>query len=77
MDEAVRRGVPEAAAREFLLGHFNVEIAIVFNVLPGGTFSDGAKLAIEKAKGELFQPDWKKVFDPEAIRRSVLAITRA
>jgi D-apionate oxidoisomerase len=48
-----------------------------FNVLPGGTFSDGAMLAIEQANGELFQPDWKKVFDPEAILRSVLAITRA
>jgi len=47
------------------------------SALPGGTFSDGAKLAIEKAKRELFQPDWKKVFEPEAIRRSVLDITRA
>jgi hypothetical protein len=76
MDEAVARGVPEQAARDFVLGHLNVEIAIVFQELPGGTFSDGAKLAIEKAKSELFKPDWKRVFEPEALRQSVLDITQ-
>ena len=76
MDEAVVRGVPEQAARDFVLGHLNVEIAIVFQELANGTFSDGAKLAIEKAKGELFKPDWKRVFEPEALRQSVLDITR-
>jgi hypothetical protein len=76
MDEAVARGVPEQAARDFVLGHLNVEIAIVFQELANGTFSDGAKLAIEKAKGALFRPDWKSVFEPEALRRSVLDITR-
>jgi len=76
MDEAVKRGVPEQAARDFVLGHLNVEIAIVFQELENGTFSDGAKLAIEKAKGELFKPDWKRVFEPEALRRSVLDITQ-
>ena len=76
MDEAVARGVPEQAARDFVLGHLNVEIAIVFQELPNGTFSDGAKLAIEKAKGELFQPGWKRVFEPEALRQSVLDITQ-
>lgn len=77
MDEAVRRGVPEQAARDFVLGHLNVEIAIVFQELANGTFSDGALKAIEKAKPELFRSDWKRVFEPEAIRRSVLDITAA
>ena len=76
LDEAVKRGVPEQAARDFVLGHLNVEIAIIFQELPGGTFSDGAKRAIEKAKTQLFQPDWKKVFEPEAVRQSILDITR-
>lgn len=76
VDEAVRRGVPEQAALDFVLGHMNVEIAIIFQQLANGTFSDGAKLAIEKAKPELFRPDWKRVFEPDAIRRSVLDITR-
>lgn len=75
VDEAARRGVPEQAARDFVLGHLNVEIAIVFQELPNGTFSDGALKAIDKAKSVLFQPDWKRVFEPEAIRQSVLDIT--
>ena len=40
MDEAIRRGVPAEAARDFLLGHINIELAIVFgeagNVLRRG-----------------------------------------
>ncbi len=76
VDEAVRRGVPAQAATDFVLGHMNVEIAIVFQILENGTFSDGAKLAIEKAKPALFRSDWKNVFEPEAIRQSVLDITR-
>lgn len=76
VDEAARRGVPLEAARDFVLGHLNVEIAIVFQELPNGTFSDGALKAIDKAKSVLFQPDWKRVFEPEAIRQSVLDITR-
>ena len=76
LDEAVKRGVPEQAARDFVLGHLGVEIAIVFQELPNGTFSDGAKRAIEKARTQLFQPDWKKVFEPEAVRQSILDITQ-
>jgi len=33
--------------------------------------------AIEEAKAVLFQPDWKKVFEPEEIRKSVRKITAA
>ena len=76
VDEAVTRGVPEQAALDFVLGHMNVEIAIIFQQLANGTFSDGAKLAIEKAKPVLFRSDWKSVFEPDAIRQSVLDITR-
>ncbi len=75
MDEAVRRGVPPEAARDFLLGHMKVELAIVFQEVPGAVFSDGALKAIEEAKRALFQPDWKKVFEPEALMRSVRQIT--
>lgn len=77
MDEAVRRGVPAAAARDFLLGHLKVELAIVFQEVPGMVFSDGALKAIEEAKRALFRADWKKVFEPEALMRSVRAITAA
>lgn len=75
IDEAVRRGVPEAAARDFILGHIKVELGIVFRLFPGATFSDGAKRAIEDAKRTIFQPDWKKVFEPQAIAESIRNIT--
>lgn len=70
-DEAVRRGVPKEAAWDFILGHLKVEIGIVFEMFPGAKFSDGALKAIERAKHDLFQPDWKKVFEPEAVARSI------
>ncbi|GIX07326.1 MAG: semialdehyde dehydrogenase [Candidatus Poribacteria bacterium] len=74
MDEVIRRGVPADAARDFLLGHLKVELAIVFNEI-NWEFSMGAKKAIEEAKQTLFQPDWKeRVFSPEAIRTSVAKI---
>ena len=76
MDEAIRRGVPEAAARDFLLGHINIELAILFGEV-SSPFSDGALLAIERAKTEILQPDWKKVFEPERLHESILAITQA
>lgn len=65
---------PEAA-RDFLLGHLRIELAIVFEEIPV-PFSDGARKAIERAKAALFRPDWKKVFEPEAVRESVEMITR-
>jgi hypothetical protein len=74
MDEAIRRGVPAEAARDFLLGHLNIELAIVFNEIDW-QFSAGAKKAIEEAKKKIFRPDWKGVFEPESIRESVAAIT--
>lgn len=70
MDEAVRRGVPEAAARAFILGHVNVEFAIVFGEI-GSPFSDGALKAITTAKGILFRDDWKRVFDDAVIEASI------
>jgi D-apionate oxidoisomerase len=74
MDEAVRRGVPEQAARDFLLGHIWIELAILFNEIDW-QFSAGAKKAIEEAKTALFKPDWKKVFEPEQLKASVNKIT--
>jgi D-apionate oxidoisomerase len=75
MQEAVRLGVPEAAARDFLLGHLKVELGIVFQLFEGATFSDGALHAIEEAKRSLFQPDWKKVFQRDEWMESIRKIT--
>ena len=73
MDEVIKRGVPEAAARDFLLGHVNIPLAIVFGEV-GSPFSDGAKLIIEHGKHLLFKPDWKNVFEPESVTAQVKAI---
>ncbi len=48
------------------MGHLTVEIAILFNEIDA-RFSDGALVAIERAKAQMFQPDWKKVFEPESV----------
>ena len=74
-DEAVRRGVPKEVAHDFILGHLNVELAILFDQLPGVRMSDAANRAVERAKSQIFTPDWKKVFEPEAIRESIRFIT--
>ena len=74
-DEAVRRGVPKEVAHDFILGHLNVELAILFDQLPGVRMSDAANRAVDRAKKEIFAPDWKKVFEPEAIRESIRFIT--
>ncbi len=74
MDEAVNRGVPAEAARDFLIGHLNIEVAILFDEIDWN-FSEGAKKAIEEAKKSIFQPDWKKVFEPENLKESVQKIT--
>lgn len=76
VQEAVRLGVPEEAARDFVLGHMKVELGIVFRLFEGATFSDGAMKAIEEAKRSLFQPDWKKVFERQAWMRSIRNITQ-
>lgn len=76
MDEAIKRGVPAEAARDFMMGHINIELAIVFNEIDW-EFSDGAKVAIEKAKDKVFQSDWRKVFDREHLLESVNEIVHA
>ncbi|MGH7247224.1 MAG: phosphogluconate dehydrogenase C-terminal domain-containing protein, partial [Pseudomonadota bacterium] len=71
VDEAVRRGVPFEAARDFVLGHLKVELGIVFQQFEGATFSDGAIKMIEDAKKSLFRPDWKNVFERDQMMASI------
>lgn len=74
MEEAVHRGVPAQVARDFVLGHVNVNIGILFDYIDA-QLSDGAKLAVKRAKKKIFQTDWKRVFEPEDVIRQVKAIT--
>jgi D-apionate oxidoisomerase len=75
IDEAARRGVPYQIARDFVLGHMKVNVGILFGYIDA-QLSDGAKLAVARAKENIFQPDWKKVFEPENVLNEVKAITR-
>jgi hypothetical protein len=74
LDEAIRRGVPAQAARDFILGHIKVNLGILFDYIDAEV-SDGAKLAMQRGFEQIFQPDWKKVFEPESVLRQVKAIT--
>jgi D-apionate oxidoisomerase len=74
MDETVRRGVPQQAARDFLLGHMNILSAVIFNEIPGA-FSDACNKAIEFGKPRLMRDDWKGVFEHQEIADSIRRIT--
>jgi hypothetical protein len=74
MDEAVRRGVPKEAAFDFMMGHLNIELSVIFGIFPG-KFSEGAIQAIEQAKPILFREGWlDQVFNPAAVRASTASI---
>ena len=74
LDWVIAAGVPEAAARDFCMGHLQIGIALLFGQLDW-QLSEGAAMALSKAKDSLFQPDWDKIFAPEAILASVREIT--
>ena len=74
MDEVVARGVPKAAARDFLLGHMNVLGAVIFEETPG-VFSDACNKAIEFGKPMLMRDDWKKIFEWDELTASIKRIT--
>ncbi|MEJ5170814.1 MAG: phosphogluconate dehydrogenase C-terminal domain-containing protein [Fimbriimonadales bacterium] len=75
LDEAIARGVPEDAARDFMMGHVSIPLAIVFGEI-GSPFSDGAKRIIEYGRKRLIQSDWKRLFEPERVLDQVRTIVR-
>ena len=75
LDEAIRRGVPAEAARAFLMGHINVQLAITFGEIEA-RYSDGALKMLHEAQAKLFRPDWKKVFEPESVEAQLESILK-
>jgi len=75
MDEVIRLGVPAVVARDFILGHINVDIGILFG-FTDAEFSDGCKLTIERARKTMLQPDWKRALEPANVLQEAAAITR-
>lgn len=76
LDVAVEKGVPEEAAREFLLGHLNIQLAVIYGQIPGAVFSDAANKAIVRGKPLLINKDWKKIFEPDNIMEQIRDITQ-
>ena len=73
LEEAVKRGVPRAAAEDFMYGHVKVELGIAFSRV-NFPFSDGAKLIAEFGRQHLLKPDWKKLFEPRSVAEQVQVI---
>ncbi|TVQ06866.1 MAG: semialdehyde dehydrogenase, partial [Balneolaceae bacterium] len=71
MEEVIKRGVPAEAAREFLLGHINIQLAVLFKELPNAVFSDAANKALERGRKVLFKDDWKQIFEPDNVLQQV------
>ena len=76
MDQAVANGVPYPAARDFMLGHINVELGIVFGEAPN-PFSDAALIAIDYGKDHVLQDGWQKLFAPDRIREQISTMLSA
>ena len=75
LNEVIKRGVPAEAARDFLLGHLRIQLAVLFNELPGAVFSDAANKALQRGLKEFIKDDWKKVFEPDNVRDQIISIT--
>jgi D-apionate oxidoisomerase len=75
LDEVIKRGVPEEAARDFLLGHLRIQLAVLFNELPGAVFSDAANKALQRGLKEFIKEDWRKVFEPDNVKDQIESIT--
>ena len=73
LEEAIRRGVPEQAAKDFVMGHINIQLALIFDQL-NWRMSDGAMLMLKEGMQRLFRPDWKQVFEPAEVKRQVRRI---
>lgn len=73
-DRTVAAGVPAEAARDFVLGHLRIQIAVLFGEVKG-TFSDAAYKISKRAKPILFREGWQKIFEPADIREQVRDIT--
>ena len=73
-DRIIELGVPETAARDFVLGHLRIQIAVLFKEV-NGSFSDAAYKISKRAKPILFKEDWKRIFEMDDIREQVKDIT--
>lgn len=74
-DKIVGLGVPQAAARDFVLGHLRIQMAVLFKEV-NGTFSDAAYKISKRARPIIFKENWEKIFEMDDIRLQVRDITK-
>ncbi|MBX3744857.1 MAG: semialdehyde dehydrogenase [Verrucomicrobiae bacterium] len=73
-DRVVAKGIPADCARDFVLGHLRIQVAVLFGEV-NGTFSDAAYKISRRARPVLFKDDWQKIFEMDDIREQVRDIT--
>lgn len=76
LEEAVRRGVPRAAAEAFMAGHAQIAMAIVFGA-EKAPFSDAAKRAIKWGAHHYISERWRDIYEPETLRAAIREILSA
>ena len=74
LERVVAAGVPEEAARTFLMGHLQIGIALIFEQFDW-RLSEGAQLALARSREQIFRDDWHRIFEPEAVLDSLKQIT--
>lgn len=74
MERVIAAGVPAPAARDFLMGHLQIGISLIFEELDW-QLSDGAQLALAQSRKQLFKEDWYRIFEPDSVMASLKQIT--
>lgn len=64
-----RYGIAREAAKDFLIGHLNVEIAMWFGYSPKVP-SDAALRLLEFGKSKILQKDWLEAISPQVVREA-------
>lgn len=76
LDEVIKMGIPKDAAFDFFMGHINIDLALCFDQIPGGVFSDACYKAIQIGRPLIFREDWKKVLSPEHVNYQIEVMTK-
>jgi len=69
MEEAVKNGVPFEAAKDFMLGHINIQLGIVFEKV--NPFSDACLIAIDYGRKHMIKDGWQNLYRPDKIREQI------
>ncbi|MBO3808439.1 MAG: oxidoreductase [Candidatus Brockarchaeota archaeon] len=69
-NEAVKLGIPEEAARSFLLGHIRILLAVLFGE-SSHKISKAAENGISYGCSRILKPRWKEVFNHKEMKRVI------